>query len=88
MLSCYPKCQEMVLEYSHVVLFTLCSVDCGPPVAPQNGYLESYTNTAEGAEVFYSCDPGHVPQERMRAVCTENGWTPNPVDLRCTGMLL
>ena len=70
------------------VLFTLPSVDCGPPVAPKNGSLESYTDTTEGSEVFYGCDPGHVPQERMRAVCTRNGWSPNPTDLRCTGMLL
>ena len=64
------------------------SGDCGSPVAPQNGTLESYTNTSNGSEVFYSCDPGLVPVGRMRTVCTENGWSPNPVDLNCTvGML-
>ena len=64
------------------------SVNCGLPVAPQNGSLESYTSTINGSEVFYSCNPGLVPEGRMRAVCTENGWSPNPADLRCTvGML-
>ena len=63
-------------------------VDCGQPVAPQNGSLESYNDTTEGSEVFYKCDPGLVPEGRMRAVCTRSGWSPNPADLICTeGML-
>ena len=66
----------------------LTSVDCGPPAVPRNGSLESYTDTTEGSEVFYSCDPGLVPEGRMRAVCTRNGWSPNPADLNCAvGML-
>ena len=64
------------------------SVDCGPPVVPQRGSLESYTVTTEGSEVFYRCDQHLVPEGRMRAVCTGNGWTPNPADLSCSvGML-
>ena len=38
--------------------------------------------------MFYSCDPGLVPEGRMRAVCTGNGWSPNPAGVSCTvGML-
>ena len=59
------------------------AIDCGPPVPPLNGSLESYTNTTEGSEVFYRCDPGLVPEGRMRAVCTRNGWSPNPAGLSC-----
>jgi len=58
------------------------SVDCGPPRPPSDGFLESYTNTIEGSEVFYNCDTGFV-RGRMRSVCTRNGWTPNPADLNC-----
>ena len=66
----------------------LCAVDCGAPVAPQRGSLESYSDTTEGSEVFYSCDPGLVPEGRMNANCTRNGWSPNPADLSCSvGML-
>ena len=69
-------------------LIALPSVDCGPPVVPWNGSLESYTSTINGSEVFYSCDPGLVPVGKMKSVCTENGWSPNPADLNCTvGML-
>ena len=71
-----------LLERGYFVSST--SVDCGPPVAPRDGYLESYTNTTEGSEVFYSCDPGLVPEGKMIALCTENGWSPNPVDRNCT----
>ena len=68
----------------HVIVF-FTSVDCGPPVVPQHGSLESYTDTTEGSEVFYSCDPGLVPDGRMRSTCTESGWSPNPTHLNCTG---
>ena len=66
----------------------LHAVDCGPPVAPQNGSLESYTVTTEGSEVFYSCNQGLVPERRMRAMCTRNGWSPTPADLNCTESML
>ena len=66
----------------------LCAVDCGRPVAPRNGSLESYIDTTEGSEVFYSCNQHLVPEGRTRAVCTGNGWSPNPADLSCsTGKL-
>ena len=80
---CFVLCLKQVSP-----ILTLSSVDCGAPKAPQNGYLESYTSTTEGSEVFYSCDRGHLREGRMRAVCTDNGWTPNPTNLSCTlGML-
>ena len=69
--------------FSESVAFFM-SVDCGAPVAPRNGSLESYTNTTEGSQVFYSCNLGLVPEGRMRAVCTRNGWSPNPAELCCT----
>ena len=54
--------------------FTPITVDCSPPNIPRNGSLESYTDTTEGSVVFYSCDSS---QQWMRAVCTENGWSPS-----------
>ena len=59
------------------------TVDCGPPTTPWNGSLESYSDTTEGSVVLYRCDPGLVPEEKMRTMCTENGWSPNPADLNC-----
>ena len=34
--------------------------------------------------MFYRCDQGLVPEERMNATCTDSGWSPNPADLNCT----
>ena len=65
-------------------LISYTSVDCGRPVAPRRGSLESYTNTTEGSEVLYRCDSDLVPEGRMRAVCTRNGWSPNPAHVNCT----
>ena len=39
----------------------------------------------EGAEIFFRCNPGFVPAERMTAVCRADGrWNPDPADLVCT----
>jgi len=68
--------------YIYIYIYYLTTtVDCGPPSVPRNGSLQSYTITTEGSVVFYSCDPGLVPEGRRRAVCTENGWSPDPTDL-------
>ena len=71
-------------DFNLLVFAFFVSVECGLPGVPRNGSLESYTDTREGSEVFYRCDPGRVPEGRMRAVCTGNGWNPNPADLSCT----
>ena len=60
------------------------TVDCGPPGTPQRGST-NYTGTTEGSVVFYSCHQHLVPEERMRANCTRNGWSPlDPGRLSCT----
>ena len=76
-----------VTNFTHI-LNTLCVVDCGPPVAPQRGSLESFISTTESSVVFFGCGPGLVPEGRMIAVCTRNGWSPNPADLSCAGICL
>ena len=72
-------------KYSKVLteLYSL-PVDCGSFVTPQNGTVANYTGTTNGSVAFFSCNPGLVLVGRMRAVCTENGWSPNPADLSCT----
>ena len=75
--------EDVINEFNEFTSLIIISVDCGLPVAPRNGSLESYTVTTEGSEVFYSCNPGLVPEGRMRAVCTNSGWSPNPADLSC-----
>ena len=72
--------EDVINEFTSLIII---SVDCGLPVAPRNGSLESYTITTEGSEVFYSCNQGLVPERRMRTVCTNSGWSPNPAELSC-----
>ena len=67
------------MNYSY--MFT---VDCGPPGTPQRG-SSNYTGTIEGSVAFYSCHQHLVPERRMRANCTRNGWSPlDPGRLSCT----
>ena len=50
-----------------------------------DGSIELYQNTTEGAEIFFSCNPGFVLAGRMTATCASNGmWTPDPASLTCT----
>ena len=65
-----------------------CSLTNFRYIELQNGFLESYSSTINGSEMFYSCDPGHFPERRMSTVCTEHEWILNPGDFICTiGML-
>ena len=82
--------QYLKVARQEISLFSclLHAVDCGAPVAPWNGSLESYTVTTEGSEMFYRCDTGLVPEGTMRTVCTRNGWNPNSADLNCTESVL
>ena len=51
----------------------------GDPDPLQNGFIEAYKNTTEGAEIFYRCNPEFVPAQKMRTVCTSDGrWNPDP----------
>ena len=65
------------------------TVNCSGPTVPENGSIEAFVNTTEGAEIFFRCSPGFVPTERMRAICTADGrWNPDPATLVCTGELI
>ena len=86
-MALIPNC--LISPAQGIEYITSPPVDCGPPAVPWNGSLEIYTSTSDGSVVFYSCDPGLVPEERMVSVCTVNGWSPNPGVLRCSvGMLV
>ena len=75
------------LESGLLVAFcTTIPVSCGQPNITGNGSIETYQNTAEGAEIFFRCNAGFVPAGRMRAVCGADGrWNPDPAGHVCTG---
>ena len=75
---------HLTTKSNKVLLLHSPLVDCGPPGNPRNGSVASYTGTTNGSVAFYDCNPGLVPVMGMRAMCTGNGWSPNPADLSCT----
>ena len=82
---CYAK-KYVACTFVPRVQYNTCtfSVDCGPPGSPQRGST-NYTGTTEGSVVFYRCDQHLVPEGRMRANCTRNGWSPiDPGRLSCS----
>ena len=58
--------------------------ECGAPGNAQRGSTND-TDTTEGSVVFYNCDQHLVPEEKRRANCTRNGWSPlDPGHLSCS----
>ena len=64
------------------------------PRAPENGSIENIQSisTVGGDRIFFRCNPGYVPAERMNATCVSpdgisavGTWTPDPADLVCNG---
>ena len=75
---------HVTTKSSEVLVFYSSPVDCRFPGNPRNGSVTSYSGTTNGSVAFYDCNPGLVPVMGMRAVCTGNGWSPNPADQSCT----
>ena len=47
--------------------------------------MEPISSTTVGSEIFYQCQTGGLPEERMTVLCEEDGrWNPDPQSL-CTG---
>ena len=67
-------------------MILLPTVNCGTPTAPENGSIDPYQNTTEGAEIVFRCNTGFDPAENMTAVCEANAsWNPDPATVVCTG---
>ena len=76
---------HLVCYFTVCLHFLLSTANCSEPTAPENGVVEPYQSTLEGAEIIFMCNPGYVPAGRMRAVCAADGsWTSDPAALVCT----
>ena len=63
----------------------LHAVNCSDPATPGNGFIETYQNTTEGAEISFRCNSQFVPNATMMAVCAADGmWNPDPATHVCT----
>ena len=54
------------------------TANCGTPVSPQNGYINSYVSTIEGAKVNITCLNGLEEWNEMITCDDEGNWMPNP----------
>ena len=61
---------------------------CSYPVIGMNIIVDSYsTGGLEGSQIWYNCETGFVPRDKMIATCSHNGsWTPDPANLVCEGI--
>ena len=83
------------LRYAlHLPSTSLLPVDCGMPRASENGIIENMQSisTVGGAQIFFRCNPGYIPAERMNATCVSpdgisvvGTWTRDPANLVCNG---
>ncbi len=60
-------------------------VNCGVPMLPVNGTVDTPDHTREGASVDYRCDDGFHPSANFFSTCESSAlWTPPPENHSCT----
>ena len=65
-----------------------CTERCSYPVIGMNVIVDGYSSSGglEGSQIWYHCETGFVPRDRIIATCSHNGsWTPDPANLVCEG---
>ncbi len=81
----YGKHTGINASASHSTTSLLCIVNCGIPMSPINGSVDSPDHTREGASVNYRCDDGFRPSVNFTSTCENTTrWTPDPKDHNCT----
>ncbi len=57
----------------------IITVNCFDPVPVAGVIFKPFSNTTEGANISFNCEPGLEPQREDLSVCSSNGsWAPNP----------
>ena len=82
------------INYSFTIHFVtvhnfFCSlasaVVCGAPFFDSRVFVEPFCSTTVGSEIYYQCQTGVLPEERITLLCGEDGrWNSDPQAL-CTG---
>ena len=63
-------------------------VNCGDPTFAMDVVVEPFISTIIGSRVFYKCQLGLQPQERITSVCEgDKRWHPDPATLKCEGKM-
>ncbi len=72
-------------EFNNQILLTLLKyinntvVNCSDPSPVAGVTFSSFSDTTEGANISFNCEPGLEPQREDVSVCFSNGsWVPDP----------
>ncbi len=64
---------------------TLLIVNCSDPSPVSGVTFSTFSDTTEGANISFNCEPGLGPQMEDVSVCSSNGlWVPNPAHRICS----
>ncbi len=60
-------------------------VNCSDPSPAAGVTFSPFSDTIEGANISFNCEPGLEPQRDDMSVCSSNGsWVPNPAHIICS----
>lgn len=62
------------------IIFLFIIANCGIPIPPQDGYLDAFTSTLEGAEINITCSSNILYQEKITCEY-DRRWHPNSTDI-------
>ena len=66
------------MQSNDFINLILSTANCGTPTSPQNGYINSYVSSIEGAVVNITCLNG-LEEWNEKITCGHGGnWIPNP----------
>ena len=68
-----------------VIMICLLIVNCYDPSPVAGVTFSPFSDTSEGANISFNCEPGLEPQMEDVSECSSNGsWVPNPVHRICS----
>ncbi len=60
-------------------------MNCFDPSPVAEVAFSPFSDTTEGANISFNCEPGLVPQREDESVCSSNGaWVPDPAHRMCS----
>ncbi len=64
-------------------------VNCSDPSPVAGVTFSPFSDTIEGANISFNCEPGLEPQKEDVSVCSSNGsWVPDPAHRICSTLSL
>ncbi len=75
-------CYIILISYNYSYVFL---VKCSDPSPIAEVIFSPFSDTTEGANISFNCEPGLEPQSDDVSVCSSNGsWVPDPAHRICS----